>query len=103
VGGLGASSATTQDVVYRTTKAALNMMTVCAAAELRGREETEDAIVIAVDPGWMRTDMGTRGGAVPNAPLDPKESAAGIVALIDRLKPEDTGKFLSWQGETMPW
>ena len=102
-GGLGASSATTQDVVYRTTKAALNMMTVCAAAELRGREETEDAIVIAVDPGWMRTDMGTRGGAVPDAPLDPKESAAGIVALIDRLKPEDTGKFLSWQGETMPW
>ena len=103
MGGLGASSATTQDVVYRTTKAALNMMTVCAAAELRGREETEDAIVIAVDPGWMRTDMGTRGGAVPDAPLDPKESAAGIVALIDRLKTEDTGKFLSWQGETMPW
>ena len=38
------------------------MMTVCAAAELRGREETEDAIVIAVDPGWMRTDM-ARGEA----------------------------------------
>ena len=53
--------------------------------------------------GCSGAGVGTRGGAVPDAPLDPKESAAGIVALIDRLKPEDTGKFLSWQGETMPW
>ena len=100
--GLGASSATTQDVVYRTTKAALNMMTVCAAAEFKAKDETRDVKVVAVDPGWMNTDMGSRGGTV-TAPLDPSESAAGIVALIAGLKPEDSGKFLNWRGEESPW
>mmetsp|Transcript_7200 Transcript_7200/g.31763 ORF Transcript_7200/g.31763 Transcript_7200/m.31763 type:complete len:251 (-) Transcript_7200:62-814(-) len=100
--GLGASSATTQDVVYRTTKAALNMMTVCAASEFKAKDETRDVKVVAVDPGWMNTDMGSRGGTV-TAPLDPSESAAGIVALIAGLKPEDSGKFLNWRGEESPW
>ena len=100
--GLGASSATTQDVVYRTTKAALNMMTVCAAAEMRTNPKTKSVKVIAVDPGWMNTDMGSRGGTI-KAPLEPRESAAGIVALIESLTPEDSGKFLNWRGEEMPW
>lgn len=101
--GIGASSATTQDVVYRTTKAALNMMTVCAAAEFKARDETKDVVVVAVDPGWMNTDMGSRGGTVTGAPLEPEESAAAIVALIAGLKPEDSGKFLNWRGEEQPW
>ena len=100
--GLGASSATTQDVVYRTTKAALNMMTVCAAAEFKAKDETRDVKVVAVDPGWMNTDMGSRGGTVTGAPLEPEDSAAGIVALIAGLKPEDSGKFLNWRGEESP-
>ena len=100
--GLGPSSATTQDVVYRTTKAALNMVTVCTAAELRKKPETKDVIVVAVDPGWMNTDMGSRGGKV-EAPLEPAVSAAGIMRLVDRLEPEDSGTFLNWQGEAMPW
>ena len=103
--GLGASSATTQDVVYRTTKAALNMMTVCAAAQFKAKDETKDVKVVAVDPGWMNTDMGRRGGTVttPAPPLEPEDSAAGIVALIAGLKPEDSGKFLNWRGEELPW
>ena len=100
--GLGISSATTQDVVYRTTKAALNMMTVCAAAEMRTNPKTKSVKLIAVDPGWMNTDMGSRGGTI-KAPLEPRESAAGIVALIESLTPEDSGKFLNWRGEEMPW
>ena len=101
--GLGASSATTQDVVYRTTKAALNMMTACAAAEFKAKDETRDVVVVAIDPGWMNTDMGSRGGTVTGAPLEPEESAAAIVALIAGLKPEDSGKFLNWRGEELPW
>ena len=101
--GLGASSATTQDVVYRTTKAALNMMTACAAAEFKAKDETRDVKVVAIDPGWMNTDMGSRGGTVTGAPLEPEESALAIVALIAGLKPEDSGKFLNWRGEELPW
>jgi hypothetical protein len=50
----------------------------------------------------MNTDMGSRGGTI-KAPLEPRESAAGIVALIESLTPEDSGKFLNWRGEEMPW
>ena len=78
------------------------MMTVCAAAEMRTNQKTKSVKVIAVDPGWMNTDMGSRGGTI-KAPLEPSESAAGIVALIESLTPEDSGKFLNWRGEEMPW
>jgi hypothetical protein len=54
--------------------------------------------VVAVDPGWVRTDM---GGA--SAPLAPEESASGILRLIAGLTPEDSGKFLMWNGERQLW
>ena len=100
--GLGPSSSTTQDVVYRTTKAALNMLTVCAAAELRSSDPTKGVKVIAINPGWMNTEMGTKGGTV-RAPLEPETSAAGIARVVEGLSPEDSGRFLDWQGEEMPW
>lgn len=59
--------------LYRATKAFLWSLTANRAG---ARDET---IVIGIDPGWMRTDM---GGA--DAPDDPVEVAAGIVALLDR-------------------
>jgi len=50
------------DTVYRTSKAALNMATVCAAAELRGKHP--GACVVAMDPGWVNTDMVGAGAHV---------------------------------------
>jgi hypothetical protein len=38
-----------------------------------------------------------------NAPLDPKESIQGMIKVIESLEMEDTGKFLSWEGEPIPW
>lgn len=54
---------------YSVSKAALNMLTVKLAAELRHRR----ILVNAVCPGWVATDMGGRGGR-PVA-----EGAAGVV------------------------
>ena len=39
---------------YRGSKAALNMLTTCMANELR----EGGFIVAAIDPGWVKTDMG---------------------------------------------
>ena len=82
------------DYAYRTSKAALNMLTRGMAHDLRRR----GVIVAVVSPGWVRTDMGG-----PSAPLPVAESIAGLRRTIDRLKPADSGAFLDWQGKTLPW
>jgi len=80
--------------IYRTSKAALNMLAKNLAAQLRAR----GIIVVPVDPGWVRTDMGG-----PKAPLAPEESIGQFKSLITRLRPEDSGTFFRYDGETNPW
>jgi NAD(P)-dependent dehydrogenase (short-subunit alcohol dehydrogenase family) len=79
---------------YRSSKAALNMVMRGLAADLRPR----GIIAVPIDPGWVQTDM---GGA--SAPLKPAESIAGVRKVIDRLRLEDSGKFLRYDGSEMPW
>lgn len=79
---------------YRESKAALNMFTRTLAAELR----PEGFTCVAVRPGWVRTDMGG-----PNAPLSPQESIRGMISVMGRLTPEASGRFLSHNGQEIPW
>jgi hypothetical protein len=37
------------------------------------------------------------------AELTVEDSAAGIVSLTNRLKLADSGSFLNWRGEEMPY
>ena len=80
--------------VYRSTKAALNMVSKGLAADLAGRGIT----VIALSPGWVETDMGGAG-----ADLTPEESVALMRQVIDGLTPADSGRFLNQRGEEQPW
>ncbi|MCB9452536.1 MAG: SDR family oxidoreductase [Anaerolineaceae bacterium] len=82
------------DYAYCTSKAALNMVTRGLAADLR----RDTITVIALDPGWVQTDMGS-----PDADLTPQESARGIRSVIDGLTPADSGAFLRWDGGSHPW
>jgi NAD(P)-dependent dehydrogenase (short-subunit alcohol dehydrogenase family) len=82
------------DYGYCASKAALNMLTRALAFDLQSR----GIIVIALHPGWVRTDMGGR-----SAPLSPKNSALGILSLADRLTLSDCGRFLTWDGHELPW
>ena len=82
------------NVAYRAAKAALNKIAQCLAADL----EHEGITVIALHPGWVRTDMGG-----PDAPLSVEESAAGIIETIDALTIERTGRFLDYRGEEITW
>ena len=79
---------------YATSKAALNMLVKGLAATLASK----GAIVVALSPGWVRTDM---GGAT--APLAPEASVAGLRKVIGGLRAADSGKFLSHDGSPIPW
>jgi NAD(P)-dependent dehydrogenase (short-subunit alcohol dehydrogenase family) len=81
---------------YRSSKAALNALTVFYAQALAG----DGFKVNALAPGLRRTDLNERAAASDG---DPAEAAAGAVRLA--LLPDDgpTGEFLSWDGSPVPW
>ena len=94
VGSIEVAQRIGRDVSYNSSKAALNMLTLKQSQVLRA----DGVTVIAVHPGWVRSDMGG-----PTATLDPAESAAGLVTLVDKLTIDDTGSFLQWDGSIHPW
>jgi NAD(P)-dependent dehydrogenase (short-subunit alcohol dehydrogenase family) len=79
---------------YCTSKAALNMISKILSNDLLEKEIT----VIALHPGWIKTDMGG-----PEAPMDLVESISLIIDLIERIDISNTGKFLDWKGNELPW
>ena len=84
---------------YRSSKTALNELTVLYANSLAG----DGFKVNVLAPGARRTElMGPAGLASPRAG-DPAEGAAGAVRLA--LLPDDgpTGGFFSWDGTPVPW
>ena len=80
-------------IAYNASKAALNMLTVTLAEELRGAR----IAVNAVCPGYVSTDLNGHTGY-----LSPQDAAATPVrlALLDDARV--TGRFMSAEGE-VPW
>ena len=80
---------------YRTSKAGLNMMTRSLNIDL----ENLNIGVIAIHPGWVRTDMGGK-----YATLSPEESVRGILNVIANYdKDKHNGNFIDYQGCIFPW
>ncbi len=79
---------------YRASKAALNMLTRLLSFELKPR----GVIALAMQPGWVQTDMGGRG-----AQITPRESVRGMLEVLEGLTLDDAGSFRAWNGRTIPW
>ena len=79
---------------YSISKAAVNMLTVHNASDLRGM----GVRAICMDPGWVKTRMGGEG-----AVLEPEESIGGMLRTIERVGEGDSGKFYTYTGEEVPW
>jgi NAD(P)-dependent dehydrogenase (short-subunit alcohol dehydrogenase family) len=92
LGSISESSGMT--LPYSTSKAALNLLAKGLAATLAAR----GIIVAALSPGWVRTDMGGE-----SAPLTPETSVRGLRKVVDGLRREDSGKFFSYDGSSIPW
>lgn len=86
------SVANANNVPYRISKAALNMLSKIQAETYRGAK----IIVVALNPGWTRTDMGG-----PNARLSVEESVSGMLKTIDRLSMKDSGLFYGYDGQKL--
>lgn len=83
-----------QTLPYSTSKAALNLLAKGLASMLAA----QGIIVVALSPGWARTDMGGEG-----APLAPETSVRGLRKVIAGLQKSDSGKSLSHDGSCIPW
>ena len=80
--------------IYQSSKTGLNMVVVNLARDLAGRGIT----VLALHPGWVRTDMGGT-----NAPVSPQESIAGMRQVSAESGPKLSGTLLDFRGEHLPW
>lgn len=81
------SAESSQAWTYRVSKAALNMAVAAA------QHDYPAAILVALSPGWVRTEMGGAG-----APLSASESVSALRGTLAGLTPANKGQFLNHDG-----
>ena len=81
--------------LYRASKAAQNMM---ARSLWVGPGRARSLTVLSVNPGWVQTDMGGAG-----ASIDVPTSARGIADQIEANTGAGEHRFISWNGQDLPW
>jgi NAD(P)-dependent dehydrogenase (short-subunit alcohol dehydrogenase family) len=81
---------------YKASKAALNMYVHTLAFETKKRDVT----VVMLHPGLVGTNE--QLAKFPGA-LKTDDSVRQMLGVMDSLSPADNGRFISYQGETMPW
>ena len=79
---------------YRTSKAALNMVTRLLSGDLAGHGIT----VVSICPGWVKTRM---GGEFARLELEP--AIRDFRGLVARLTPDDSGKFIESPGNPLAY
>ena len=79
---------------YDISKAAQNMGSVLLARALAER----GIVVLALHPGWVQTEMGGAQAQVATA-----DAVAGLLGVIHAATPAQSGSFLDWRGEALPW
>ncbi|KAI9061970.1 NAD-P-binding protein [Trametes sanguinea] len=77
---------------YCMSKSALNMLT------LKQKAERPDLTILTMCPGWVKTDMGGK-----EAQLEPEESVSGILKIATSVTNADSGKYLRYNGDVIPW
>lgn len=89
-----AAAGTGHGLLYRVSKAAENMVAKVAHVELAPL----GIRVVALNPGWVRTDMGG-----PDAPVEASESVAGMRRVIADSAAWPGGGFYDFRGESLAW
>nr|XP_021396741.1 uncharacterized protein LOC110476260 [Lonchura striata domestica] len=82
---------------YRCSKAALNMLSRCQSLAYK----EHGILCVALHPGWVQTDLGSCAGHAPPVTVD--DSVQGMLKVLSSLSEKDTGAFLDWEGNVLPW
>ncbi|MFT8564748.1 MAG: SDR family NAD(P)-dependent oxidoreductase [Acetobacter orientalis] len=90
-------------LAYRASKAALNMLMVNFALELRRTHPT--AIIAALHPGTVDTALSApfQGFVPPGKLFSPDTAAAHLLQVIETLTPDNSGGFFAWDGQRIEW
>lgn len=88
---------------YRISKAALNM--ALKTLSIEWKHSHPKGCVVALHPGTNDTKLSQPFQAnVPAKQLfEPSYTASMFVELLSQLDPSQSGKFLAWDGEVLPW
>lgn len=84
----------TSEYAYCMSKSAMNM----ASKILQNYLKPRGFKVLAIHPGWMRTDMGG-----PDADIHPNQAAEGIFALAMKQWPPDDKIYMDYRGQVLVW
>jgi NAD(P)-dependent dehydrogenase (short-subunit alcohol dehydrogenase family) len=80
--------------IYRTSKTAVNQVVKSLSLDLY----VLGISVIALHPGWVRTDMGG-----PNGSIDTQTSVNGLRQVLDKVNLAHTGSFINYDGSKVAW
>jgi NAD(P)-dependent dehydrogenase (short-subunit alcohol dehydrogenase family) len=85
---------------YRASKAALNMLVKTASIELRRTHP--GAAVVALHPGTVKSALSRpfRGDEIGR---EAAQAAGEMWQVLQGLGAEDSGRFLAYDGESLPW
>ena len=80
--------------IYRSSKTAVNQVVKSLSIDLAGR----DIAVISLHPGWVQTEMGG-----PNAEITTDESVSGLKKILQSAGLAQSGQFIEFDGNSIPW
>ena len=79
---------------YRASKTALNMFTVA----MKNEAIADNISFVILHPGWVKTDMGG-----DRAPVEIPQSITGMREVLTSRTLENSGEFVQYDGELLPW
>jgi NAD(P)-dependent dehydrogenase (short-subunit alcohol dehydrogenase family) len=89
-----AETSASYGMLYRVSKAAVNMVGKLAHSDL----SPLGVRVVTLHPGWVRTDMGG-----PNADVEVADSVSGMRRVIAEPLAYPSGGFFDYRGQSLAW
>jgi NAD(P)-dependent dehydrogenase (short-subunit alcohol dehydrogenase family) len=86
---------------YRASKAALNQIVKTASIEMTRRNKL--SICVALHPGTVATKLSEPFSKAGLNVRSPDFAADELVEVIEKLRPTDTGCFIDYLGNKLPW
>lgn len=80
--------------LYRSSKTAVNQVVKSLSIDLKHLGIN----VVALHPGWVQTDMGGT-----NASINTNTSVNGLRQVLAHIGPEDSGRFMNYDGTAIAW